>query len=71
MSNLETAVQEMIASINELRAEGKCTYCAEPVVHEFRNELSRREFEISGMCQSCQDQFFERCAAWLDDEPPF
>jgi hypothetical protein len=24
---------------------------------EFKNELSRREYGISGLCQSCQDKF--------------
>lgn len=25
----------------------------------FRDELSRREYEISGLCQSCQDAVFD------------
>ena len=25
---------------------------------EFRDELSRREYRISGLCQKCQDAFF-------------
>jgi len=25
---------------------------------EFRNVLSQKEYEISGMCQKCQDDFF-------------
>jgi hypothetical protein len=25
---------------------------------EFRDELSRKEFEISGLCQLCQDEIF-------------
>ena len=25
---------------------------------EFRDELSRKEFEISGLCQACQDDVF-------------
>ncbi len=38
--------------------EGKCSQGDHPT-GEFRDELSRKEFEISGMCQSCQDLFFE------------
>ncbi len=34
-----------------------CSECGEPAV-EFTDELSRREFTISGMCQKCQDNFF-------------
>lgn len=25
---------------------------------DFRNEISRREYRISGLCQKCQDQVF-------------
>jgi hypothetical protein len=31
--------------------------CAEPNV-EFRDALSKREYEISGICQTCQDSVF-------------
>ena len=31
--------------------------CAGPAV-EFRDELSKREFRISGLCQKCQDKIF-------------
>ena len=27
--------------------------------NEFRDDLSRGEFNISGLCQSCQDDFFK------------
>ncbi len=38
---------------------GKCPFCGLPVfMEEFRNELSKKEFKISGLCQSCQDNFF-------------
>ena len=38
---------------------GLCPFCSNPVkVEDFRNEISRREFNISGMCQKCQDDFF-------------
>ena len=36
---------------------GKCAFCAEPL-GEFTDELSKREYGISGMCQSCQDKTF-------------
>ena len=31
--------------------------CGEPAT-EFRNALSKREFQISGLCQKCQDEVF-------------
>ena len=40
---------------------GKCPFCGKDInpETEFRDELSRKEFKISGMCQACQDDFFE------------
>jgi uncharacterized CHY-type Zn-finger protein len=35
-----------------------CVFCGQPA-KEFKNEISAREYEISGMCQLCQDAFFE------------
>jgi len=37
---------------------GFCPCCRKPVTGEFRNEKSKREFGISGMCQDCQDGVF-------------
>ena len=34
-----------------------CVTCNAPV-GEFRNDISRREYEISKMCQDCQDSIF-------------
>jgi len=34
-----------------------CALCGKPAI-EFEDELSRKEFSISGMCQSCQDKAF-------------
>jgi len=31
--------------------------CGGPAT-EFRDEISRREYRISGLCQACQDSFF-------------
>ena len=28
------------------------------VINEFRDEISLKEYRISGMCQKCQDNFF-------------
>jgi RNA polymerase-binding transcription factor DksA len=36
---------------------GKCPTCGGPI-GEFKDELSRKEFKISGMCQKCQDKIF-------------
>jgi hypothetical protein len=35
-----------------------CISCRGPA-KEFRDEVSRKEFAISGFCQECQDEVFE------------
>jgi hypothetical protein len=35
----------------------RCVWCGKPAT-EFRDELSAREYEISGTCQACQDEVF-------------
>ena len=37
-----------------------CVFCKKVIDpdKDFRNEISRKEFTISGICQSCQDQIF-------------
>lgn len=36
---------------------GRCPTCKSEIT-PFRDELSKKEFSISGMCQSCQDSVF-------------
>jgi hypothetical protein len=40
-----------------LTAQGYCPVCSGPVIG-FRDELSKTEYGISGLCQSCQDSTF-------------
>ena len=35
----------------------ECPTCGGPI-DKFRDELSQREYRISGMCQVCQDEVF-------------
>jgi uncharacterized CHY-type Zn-finger protein len=44
----------------KLAEQGKCPFCQKKFNPdtEFKNELSRREFEISSLCQTCQDRIF-------------
>ena len=37
---------------------GLCVMCKGPAV-EFKDTLSRKEYGISGMCQKCQNAFFD------------
>jgi hypothetical protein len=34
-----------------------CVICETPAL-AFKDELSKKEFSISGMCQKCQDEIF-------------
>ena len=36
----------------------RCVTCGEPV-GQFKDELSRKEYSLSGMCQTCQDEVFD------------
>ena len=38
---------------------GFCPMCDSPISNdEFTDELSRKEYDISGMCQKCQNEMF-------------
>ena len=43
------------ASVSIFNAE--CVKCGEAAV-DFKDELSKKEFGISGFCQPCQDEIF-------------
>ena len=45
--------------VDEVKA-GRCPFCSKEIyiLHEFKDELSLREYSISGLCQSCQDEMF-------------
>lgn len=50
--------EEEVKRVNQ----GCCPLCKSPIIslEDFRDEESEREFEISGMCQKCQDKIFEK-----------
>lgn len=41
----------------EIIRGGKCPFCREDI-GEFKDDISKREYEISGLCQKCQDGVF-------------
>ena len=44
---------------NESIEERVCPFCHTAIdITEFRDKLSKREWEISGLCQKCQDDMF-------------
>ena len=36
---------------------GDCSFCAMPLA-PFKDAISKKEYSISGMCQTCQDNIF-------------
>jgi len=43
----------------DLIEANKCPTCGAVInPNEFKDELSKKEFGISGMCQKCQDEVF-------------
>lgn len=50
-----------LASMRKKANAGICPFCNKKItfaLSEFRDDLSRKEFRISGLCQKCQDEFF-------------
>jgi hypothetical protein len=55
-------IESLLTSITgisrqDAEAKGICTWCKRPIIG-FRDELSAREYQISGFCQTCQDETF-------------
>ena len=63
MSNKSPAIKQAIEAIfpgtmQSIR-ECRCPMCRHDIVmSEFVDPLSVREYEISGLCQKCQNEFF-------------
>ena len=46
-------------SQTEAKEQKICVFCHNKVeMEDFRDELSRKEYDISGLCQKCQDDTF-------------
>ena len=63
MSQLQKLKDEMARTFKgrtarECIESGKCVFCDEPFLC-FKDKLSQKEYEISGMCQKCQDETFK------------
>ena len=58
---IQKAVQSSLipSSFLERTDKGLCPFCGIKVrTEDFRDELSLKEFSISGLCQTCQDKTF-------------
>ena len=74
------AIESMLSSIFGVDrvktiTEGYCVSCDTTgiVATSFRDDISKKEYSISAMCQSCQDDIFgvgdPDDDEWPDDEP--
>lgn len=53
-------IKKLFPGQAKLAESGKCPVCGRPVdPSKFRDDLSRREFNISGLRPDCQDEAFE------------
>ena len=52
-------VKQFYPDYPEWIAKGCCPICHNKI-GEFKDDLSKKEYEISGMCQDCQDEFFDK-----------
>ena len=61
MNEVENFMRKAFPEEMERRDNSQCPFCGKKIdpEKEFKDNLSKREFEISGMCQACQDDFFE------------
>lgn len=58
MNSLNELIQGILEMVGT-REQGKCPFCGISMQWQvFRDALSLREYQISGLCQACQDQFF-------------
>lgn len=55
-SAMRNAIEHIFFPTESVEKES-CSVCKQPVT-EFKNAVSSREYEISGMCQKCQDLVF-------------
>jgi hypothetical protein len=62
-SNKNPTIDEFIFDITGVDRvaaikENRCVSCKAKVETDFRDDLSKREYSISGLCQTCQDEVF-------------
>ena len=81
-TNKDITLDDMLKSFtgknrHQVVHEGRFMFCDSTgnIATSFSDDISRKEYAISGMCQSCQDDFFgpgdpdDDEPDWPDDEP--
>jgi DNA-directed RNA polymerase subunit RPC12/RpoP len=57
IKNLMNQLSKLVGGSGNIDLEDVCTTCNNKV-GTFKDELSKKEHKISGMCQNCQDRIF-------------
>ena len=55
-------VTALKAAVNSIIRTGRCSWCGDSkakVQDGFKNELSKEEYQLSALCQECQDETFQ------------
>ncbi len=50
-------IRKKLETKHQAIADEVCNLCGEPIL-SFEDELSLKEYEISGCCQNCQNELF-------------
>lgn len=59
-SQIKQLIEKIFPEETKLREMNRCPICKEKVNKDtLKNELSKKEFDISGLCQKCQDSIFK------------
>ena len=57
--NIDNLLRMQIIEMQSRKARNECPRCCTTIkLDEFIDELSKKEFKISGTCQKCQDEIF-------------
>lgn len=61
MPNVNRPVFKVFQTAAKDVTAGNCPWCKKPIHpnKDFRNALSLKEYEISGICQACQDDYYK------------
>ena len=58
-NSISMGISDILEGYAAERAKGNCPFCKKPVNKDgFDDEVSRREYEITGLCLACQKETF-------------
>ena len=53
-------IGEHLQQMHTNREQGLCPFCGKDMTNAtFKDDASKKEYTISGICQECQDNYFE------------